>query len=231
MRVQSCWNTTTEDIDSGIWNPYLGISINKKAFTLDYLSGFLDWALPRARDGVAIVIVDVIQRINNQVLDRAKPAAALEKAFRKADAVRAVCLEAMERQPAASRDRIVLLEWPDVMQEAVFQHNMCRFRLAFETDPAFREALVGFTRHNLGDIAGRLDPEQVETLSRYILFELPEITAGFLHQGIHYNLNVYPGRVAELWEVMLTRPCFVDLRKELKSLGPYATVELYLEAS
>lgn len=229
MQLASCFQTTPEEINSGSWNPYLGISINNRAFTGDYLDAFLAWAVPRSRDKVAIVLVDVLQRINNQVLDRSKPAAALEKAFRKADEVRNLCSEALERLDSCSRDRVLLLEWPDIVDGQYFQHNLRLFRAAFQEDPAFREALVELSRQNLGVIAGRLGLEQLEQISHYILYELPELVTGFVFEGIHFNLNVYPGAIFKVYKQLREHDCYARIASDLRSIGPFASVEAYAE--
>lgn len=227
MRAEGFFQTTLEEIDSARWNPYLGISIAKKAFTREYVSGFVAWALPRSRQRVAIVIVDVLQRINNVVLGRYKPVAALEKAFRRADEVRSLCEGVLASLPPAERERVVLLEWPDIVDEEYFVPNARVFGEAFETIPEFREALVGLTRANLGPIVERLDESGLEFLSRYMLHELPEVTAGFVHVGIHFDLNAYPGRIASLFEALMGLECYPELRKRLRPIGPWAAVELY----
>ncbi len=47
---------------------------------------------------------------------------------------------------------------------------------------------------NLGTIISRMNESQIETLTHYLLYELPETDHGFRYEGIHYNLNVYPER-------------------------------------
>jgi len=227
MRLESCFQTTPEEIGSGRWNPYLGISINNRAFTREYLDGFLGWAVPRSRDKVAIVLVDLLQRINNQVLDRSKPATALEKAFRKADEVRDLCSEALDRLDSRSRDRVLLLEWPDIVDEQYFQHNLRLFTAAFQQDPAFREALVELSRQNLGGIAGRLGLEQLEQISHYILYELPELVTGFVFDGIHFNLNVYPGAIFKVYKQLREHDCYARIAPDLRIIGQFASVEAY----
>lgn len=227
MRLESCFQTTPEEIDKRCWNPYLGISINNRAFTREYLDAFLDWAVPRCRDKVAIVLVDVLQRINNQVLDRSKSLAALEKAFRKADEVRSICSESLERLDSQSRDRVLLLEWPDIVDEQYFQHNLRLFTAAFQQNPAFREALVELSRQNLGAIAGRLGLEQLEQISHYILFELPELVTGFVFDGIHFNLNVYPGVISKIYRQLCECDCYARIAPYLRIIGPFASAEAY----
>lgn len=229
LRIASCFQTTPEEVDSGRWNPYLGISINNRAFTPAYLDAFLQWAVPRSRDKVALVLVDILQRINNQVLDRSKPFAAIEKAFRKADELRSLCNGVLERLDSRSRDRVHLLEWPAIMDEQYFLHNLRLFTAVFQQDPAFREALMELSRQNLGAIAGRLGLEQLEQISHYILYELPELVTGFVFDGIHFNLNVYPGMIFKVYKQLQKQACYARIEPDLRIIGPFASVEAYLE--
>lgn len=227
MRIESCFRTTPPEVDSGRFNPYLGISISKKAFTKEYVGAFVDWALPRSREKVALLVVDVLQRFNNAVLGRYKPVGALEKAFRRADEVRGLCEEVLSSLSPADRRRVVLLEWPDIVEERHFVHNARVFAEAYETVPEMREALTGITRENLGPIVERLDEEGIRTLTLYILHELPEATAGFLHDGVHFDLNVYPGRISSVYETLLGLHCWAAIAARLRPIGPFASVELY----
>lgn len=229
MRIASCFQTTVDEIDAKRWNPYLGISINKKTFSREYLDAFLDWSLPRSSQKVAIVLVDVLQQINNQVFDRSKPATALEKAFRKADELRTLCQAAVDQLDSRNRDKVVLLEWPDIIDEQFFLHNACVFNRAFEEDLDFRNALMELSRQNLGSISERLGVEQLEHISRYILYELPELITGFVYDSCHFNLNVYPGAIFSVYEQLRGLDCFARLAPELRIIGPFASAEAYLE--
>ncbi len=51
MRIERFFNTSTPEIDGRKWNPYLGISIQNKAFTPEYIADFLRWAAPKSWTG------------------------------------------------------------------------------------------------------------------------------------------------------------------------------------
>jgi tRNA-dependent cyclodipeptide synthase len=227
MRIVDFFRTDLAEIEARQWNPYLGISIQNKTFTADYVHAFAEWAADRASERVAIVVVDVLQRINNQVLNRSKPMAAIEKAFRKADEVHALCDEALDRLAPGQRGKIVVLDWCDIFDDEYFLHNASVFNTAFAADREFHDFLVGLTRANLGPIVERLDESQVELLATYMLHELPELATGFLHGGIHYNLNVYPGRIASIYADLLAQPFFPGIARQLHTIGKYACIEAY----
>lgn len=227
MLLKSIYNTTVEDIDACLWNPYLGISINNKAFTVDYLAAFLRWALPRSRQKVAFLIVDVIHRINNQVLDRSKPIPALEKAFRKADAVRERIAAAQSRISAQERKKLVVLEWLDITHDPDFVYNERILDEEFTSNREFREALAMIVQKNMGAIAKRLNGDRIATLSTYLLHELPELIAGFHFEGLHFNLNVYPGEIGAIYDELLEYEWFRSLLPRLRVPGPMASVEAY----
>lgn len=227
MRIESRINTTEREILDRKWNPYLGISINNKIFTRDYIADFMNWAAERAGVSAAVLVVDIIQRINNEVFARAKPMAAIEKAFKKADEILQLCMDAHAQLPPEKQKRIVIVEWPDVVQDENFCFNARILNNAFEANPRFKDALISITRRNLGEITNRLDEQQVELLAHYLLNELPEVLAGFHHKGIHYNLNVYPGNLYTTYTELLEQEWFSPIYKQLRLTGEIALAEAY----
>ena len=227
MKLESMINTTELEINNHQWNPYLGISINNKAFTLEYIHASMIWAADRSKDGAAVVVVDIIQRINNEVLGRSKPLPAIEKALRKSDEMLQLCSKAYAKLSAAEQERIIIIEWPDVMQDEIFRRNARILNNAFEQHHKFKELLTSMTRRNLGEITNRLDEEQIESLSNYILNELPEIFAGIHHNGIHYNLNVYPGNMSSIYAEFLAQKWFKPIHDQLCITGEIAIIEAY----
>lgn len=227
MLIKSLFNTTERQIEARHWNPYLGISINNKAFTIDYIHAYMDWATQRAQECAAIVIVDIIQHINNQILGRSKPVAAIEKAFRKADEIHHMCDEARSRLNSDKIARLVVLEWTDIVQDACFKYNLSIIKKEYTENQQFREALLAITKRNLGSIVSRLDEEQVGILTQYIVNELPELITGFNHGGIHYNLNVYPGRISSIYVELLELEFFRQIHSRLRVIGEIASAEAY----
>jgi tRNA-dependent cyclodipeptide synthase len=228
MRVTSFFNTTQSEIDGKRWNPYLGISINNKVFTVEYLFAYMDWATERAKERAAILIVDTIQHINNQVFDRSKPISAIEKAFRKADAIRSICEQAQSKLSDEKREKLIILDWTEIVYDDYFQHNLAIVKEAYAHNAVFREALLSITKRNLGTILNRLDEEQIAMLNQYLVNELPELITGFRHGGIHYNLNVYPGRIASIYAELLELDFFREIHSRLRLIGTIASVEAYL---
>lgn len=228
MRLASFHNTTAAEIDARRWNPYLGISINNKMFTVDYLAAFMRWATARARQRAAVLIVDVIQRINNEVFDGTKPLSALEKAFRKADDVRAMIDSAAGQLSPQEREKLIVLEWLDITCQPDFVYNAGILKEEFESGGLFRQTLVDITRKNLGSIVNRLDNARIEKLALYLLHELPELIAGFQYEGAHYDLNVYPGKIASIYAELLEYDFFRPIHARLRLCGPVASTEAYL---
>lgn len=227
MQIESLINTTEVEINNRQWNPYLGISINNKAFTLEYITEFMDWATDRSKDCAAVLVVDIIQRINNEVFNRSKPMAAIEKALKKGDEILQICTKAYSTLPTDKKDRIKIIEWPDVMQDKTFRYNSNILKSAFEQNKRFKEVLISITKRNLGEITARLDEQQIESLSQYLLNELPEIFAGFHHEGVHFNLNVYPGKISSIYTELFEQEYFKTIYDQLCITGKIAMVEAY----
>lgn len=230
MQITYCFNTTEAEINSRKWNPYLGISIQNKAFTPEYLAAFVRWSTARSSQKTALVVVDILQRINNEIFDRSSPLSALSKAFRKADEIHARIGEALAVLPSGMRETVEILEWCDIVDETYFLHNYRLLTGEYETNRPFRDFLVGLTRNNLGSIVGRLQGCDVEHLSRYVLMELPELVTGFVHGNIHYNLNVYPGAISKIYLELSQQDFWSNIRKNLRFIGPFSSAEAYLAA-
>jgi len=70
---------------------------------------------------------------------------------------------------------------------------------------------------------------QVETLAQDLLNELPELVTGFRHGGIHFNMNVYPGKIASIYSELRELDCVRPIHARLRLLGEIASLEAYLE--
>ena len=227
MRLAAFYNTCGKEIESKKWNIYMGISIQNKSFTEEYLREYLRWAAAYSQSPPAVVIVDTLQRINNAVFDRSTPVAALSKAFRKADEVLARLDAGSHSLPPELRGQLRVLDWCDIMEEEYFIHNSHVFRQEFNENPAFRAFLQNLTAKNLGSIVQRLSTEDLEHLSHYILGEMPELITGFMHGGVHYNLNVYPGPIFHIYRDLCAQDFWPGLKEKLRFIGDFASVEAY----
>jgi tRNA-dependent cyclodipeptide synthase len=226
MEFKDIFNTTHEAIESRHWNPYLGISIKNKYFTPENIAAFTSWGVEHCSDGFALLVVDIPQRINNEVFDKSKVEKALRKAFRQSDVILDACHKAVATLPARMQDKVIVLEWPDIV-DSVYSRNT---RLAFDyfqEDEAFRDYIVKAVSDNLGSIVTRFNQEKLLTLCNYVLYELSEFLCGFKHQGIHYNLCVYPGSITSLTRDLLQQDFFQPILAQFGFHGPMAHAEMY----
>ncbi len=90
-----------------------------------------------------------MQHSNNLVFERRKPIPALDKAFRKAEEVRLLCDQAMSALPPQLSEKIVLLDWTDIVYDALFCHNLQVFKEEYAGDDDFRNALLAITKKTL----------------------------------------------------------------------------------
>lgn len=228
MRYADLFNTTREEIEARRWNPYLGISIRNRYFTPEAILAFARWGAQNAREGFALLIVDILQRINNEVFERAHPGKAIEKAFRQADPVLESCRCAVAALPEELARKVVIVEWADIVDETyaasrklVFEH--------YESCPEFRDYMARSVSQNLGGIVDRLREGDLDTLCQYILYEIPEFLRGFVYKGVHYNLCAYPGSIAFLTRELVGQDFFAPLLARMGAYGPMAHAEIYLE--
>jgi len=49
-----------------------------------------------------------------------------------------------------------------------------------------------------------------------------------MHDGVHYNLNVYPGPIGSIYDEFSGQPFWPEIRDRLRFIGPISSVEAYL---
>lgn len=229
MRYADLFNTTRDEIEAGRWNPYLGISVRNRYFTPEAIAAYARWGATHARERFALLVVDIIQRVNNEVFERAHPAKAFEKALRQSDPIREHCRAAVDALPPELREKVVIIEWADIMDET-YSHNRELMFDYFDSCPEFREYILQSVSTSLGGIISRLKEGNLETLCQYLLFELPEVLYGFMHQGLHYDLCVYPGSLASIARELPASDFFQPLAARLRPFpNPLAHAEVYVQ--
>jgi tRNA-dependent cyclodipeptide synthase len=226
MRIADLYNATENDLARGAFNPYLGISVKNRAFTPEAIAAFTRWGVEHAREKFALLVVDILQRFNNEIFERAATLKALEKALKQSDPIREHCLRAVEALPPEKRDRVVILEWADIVT-GDYAHNSRLVLEAFEDIPAFRAYILDAVSRNLGAIVERLSQEEITRLCRYVLYEIAEFICGFRHQGVHFNLCVYPGSIAYLTRDLIGQDFFRPVLAGFLTSGPVAHAEMY----
>lgn len=191
MECKDLLNASEESIRSKQWNPYLGISINNKYFTPENIAQFTSWGADCCHDKFALLVVDILQRINNEVFDKSKTEKAVDKAFRQSDVILDSCRKAILSLPAASQEKVVILEWPDVMDNTYCRNTRIILE-NFKTNDAFKDYVTKSVSNNLGSIVNRLNEEKIMTLCKYVLYERSEFLCGFVHQGDPRHLRGLP---------------------------------------
>ena len=229
VKIVDLYNTSVEDMQARRWNPYLGISVRNKYFTQEAILEFTKWGVAHAHTKFALLVVDILQRINNEVFEKGNTAKAIEKAFRQSDLIREYCQQAVAQLPEEQRAKVVIVEWADIVDDAYAQNRALVFD-CFESCPEFREYITHSVSKNLGGIVDRLKDGDLETLCQYVLYEIPEFIRGFMHQGVHYNLCTYPGSITYLTRDLVKQDFFRPVYSRLLSYGPVAHAEMYVEA-
>lgn len=222
-------DNSQSDIENKKYNPFLGISINNRKFTHEYLETFMNWGAGVAKEKTAVIVVDLIQRINNEVFDRSKPIKALEKALRKADEKREICAEVYNSLSEDVKEKVKVIEWVDVIEPEYFIHNLTLLKEEYKANPEFRADLYSITSESLGTIVNRLQESEIAALSMYYLNELPTLISGVIHEGIHYNLNVYPGPLGEGYGYLVGREYFKKLLEKVRIIEKPVFIEAYCE--
>lgn len=229
MRFGDCFNTTPDEIYAKKWNIYLGISIQNKYFSEDNIRKYAAWATEHTKTQFAIVLVDGIQYINNEVLNHSSRISAIDKAYRKSDEIRKLCECALAGLPAEKQSKTCIIDWIDIIEYDYYIYNYKLISKTYQHNDCFKSFLVNSTANNLGKIVERLHTEEIEKLTHYILLELPEVMTGFLFDGIHFNLSLYPGMLAQLNNQLRQADFLTETRRQMRFIGDFASVEAYVD--
>lgn len=228
MRIEDVYNTTAEAIENRAWNLYLGVSVKNRYFTQETIRQFARWGAERTSERFAFLIVDILQRINNEVLEKISSLRALDKAFRQSDTIREFCSNAVAELPPELRDKVVLIEWADIVDAEYARKTKLVFDY-FQSCEAFHEYIFSTVRDNLGGIVARLNHEDILRLCDYVLYEMAEFLYGFNYEGVHFNCCVYPGAITGLTRDLIAADFFQPLLAQLSPRSVITHASVYVE--
>ena len=229
MRFGEMFQTTQEEIYAKKWNIYLGISIQNKYFTEENIKSFACWGTEHTKEQFAIVLVDAIQYINNEVLNRSSRIAAIDKAFRKSDQLREMCKRIIESLPEDKQKKIILIDWIDIIESDYYLYNHNLLAQTIHENKSFQDFLLTTTTRNLGSIVDRLNSQDIQKLTQYFILELPELLTGFIYNGTHFNLNMYPGKLVSLVQDLLFQDFFSATKEKIRFIGDFSAIEAYVD--
>jgi len=201
-------------------NIYLGISLGNKWFTKENMREYLHWALKYTKKRVAFLVADTLHAINYEVRNNETPEKARKRAIRMGDKMISVIKELIEELPLKQQGLIDIVRWDSI--DKSMEHVKMKEILysEFKNNKEFREKILELVRTAINREKRDFTDEQLVSLARYVLEELPEILNGFTYNGTYYDLYIYPD------DSLLTK--FTEQLQQ-KEIFPYLHAKLLIK--
>ena len=229
MRITDYRNATSQEVMQKKYNPWIGISLGNKYFTIEHLEGYVRSCLKIAREGILVIIADEPHAINYEVFEGMKSDTAVVKALRNGEKVASMVDDAVSRLSQEEKQKVKVVKWKELVSAVWYRERQKIFEKAFQEEASFRNTLVEIVRLNMGDRIENLSQVQIEKLATYVLCELPIFMGAIELNGTVYDLHLYPGLslmddfVLDLQE----RKIFPEIMKNITIDHPLSIIEAY----
>jgi tRNA-dependent cyclodipeptide synthase len=227
MKIEQCFNITTEEIFQRKFNIFIGVSLGSKYFTPEHIRAYLLWAMENTKEKIAVLIPDKIHAINYQVKNEYSAERALAVARRKGDEVEVIVKKIME-DLKIPKSKLQIVRWEEIENESHLK-MLAIFREAFQNNAAFRKAVISITKETPHIENLNLNDSQYEKLASYVIDELPLLMSGFQKDSLTYDLLPYPGFAnIDYFAIDLQNgKSFPEITKQLKIENILKLVEAY----
>ncbi|MBT3282620.1 tRNA-dependent cyclodipeptide synthase [bacterium] len=233
MRIKQYVNTTKDEVESKKHNIWIGVSLGNKYFTKENIRKYIEWALQHTKDGVLVLIADDIYAINIEILDGRSKARALKRAYRLADEKQKKIEEILSTLPKDEASKVTIARWKDVSKTKYHEHRLEVVRDAFKNNKEFHDYVYSIIKEGRPD--RNLDEVRLESLSEYVLHEIPVFINGTKYQFKNgewktYTLIPYPGltKLDKLIVGLSNKTLFSEIAEKLKVTNEIAILEAYV---
>jgi tRNA-dependent cyclodipeptide synthase len=191
------FNVTQEEIDKGMFNIFVGISLGNKLLTPELCKHYVEWAHKNTKDNCVILIADKIDAINWQVFRGLSEKESLEKVNEKGYGIlgmfeKAKRTLAREKNDASYISSVHIIFWNDIINEGYFGLRKV-LEYEYATNQQFKEGVLYFVNKycELRDVTD-LSLKDKDNLAGYIIDELPTLIGGIYWDEKLYNMILYP---------------------------------------
>ena len=191
------FNVTQQEIDSKLFNVFVGISLGNKLLTPELAKRYVEWAHKHTKDNAVILIADDIDCINWQVFRGFSEDEARKKVREKAYQLSGMFDRAKRNLARKNNDPSYLtnvhtLFWEDVVNTGYSELRELLIEQYYKNS-TFKCAILSFVDKYIElrnvDIITNVQKDQ---LADYILSELPTLLGGIKWNSTLYNLILYP---------------------------------------
>ena len=190
MEIKTYLNTTKTEVETKLFNIWIGISLGNKYFTKENIKKYILWALKNTKEDVVVLIADKIHSINYQIRNEYTRERALQVALRKGQEIKHSISKIIKSLPEEKQNKINILVWDDIERNSDFKSTKNIILNEFKVNPIFHKRIVEIPKENK---SFKFTEEEFKKLSFYALNELPLFIKGIKYDKKIYNLIPYPG--------------------------------------
>lgn len=191
------FNVTQQEIDSKMFNIFVGISLGNKLLTPELCKHYVEWAHRNTKENCVVLIADKIDAINWQIFRGLSEEDSLEKVKDKGYGVlgmfeKAKRILAKETQDASYISNVHIIFWEDIINEGYMGLRKI-LDDEYKNNLDFKEKIVYFVNKycELRDV-DNLSTQDKDLLAGYIIDELPTLIGGIYWDEKLYNMILYP---------------------------------------
>ena len=216
-RVGVIRGSTEQEVKSKKFNLYVGISLGNKWFTKEHIREHLLWCLKYTKDRVALLLADTLHAINYEIRNKDSPEKAKQRALKKGDEMVLIFKEIIKELPKDQQKKIDIVRWEDIKKNTETRKMLPFLYKEFNENSVFREKILDIVKSFIEYTKDKFNEQDLNSLARYVLEELPELFNGFFYEGTYYNCYTYyeDGPLHQFVEQIQKKELFPEFHKKL----------------
>jgi len=237
MNIETCLNTTKEEVEAKKFNIWIGISLRNKYFSKENIEKYLLWAIEHTKEDVLVVIADRIEAINIEALDNYTKLRAFKVALRKGDEKEKEIENIIQKFPEGKRKLIKVIRWREINNTKYHDYRIEMLFEEFKKHEDFYGKIIEMTKNHWSKGNHTLTTKRLEKLAEYYLYEIPLFLNGAKYSGLPekggktYLLLIYPG-LGEFDDFLIDLQegkSFPELTKKLKITDKFAMLSAFVD--
>ena len=221
-----------EELNSKLFNIFIGISLGNKFLNKDLAEEYLRFALDKTKEKIVVLIADEIDAINWEIFRDFSREEAVEKVKNKSEGLAEMfqnIINNLERETGKSL-RVSVIQWRDIKTKNFLSAEKL-IAEEYENNFEFKKRVLYFVDEYAKIRKKSLSDEEKDKLATYIIAELPTLIQGIEYDKDLYQIVLYPTYVSSgMSEFVLDiqNGVYPNLVEKLQINKPGKMIESYL---
>src|SRR3989344_60771 len=220
MKIVKCLGATKEEVESGKFDIWVGISLGNKYFTKENVKKYILWALENTKEDVLVLIGDRLYAIKLEALDKYREQRALKVASRLGDKIEKDVKEIISELPLEKRALVKTARFSEIIKTKYYNYRLDLLLDYYQKNKEFREFIANIVKSVYRKGPHTLNEERIDKLAEYVLREIPVYLNGAYasDKEKYYRCTIYPGLglIDDLIIGIYEKKLFFGLAEKLK---------------